>query len=114
MESDFPNCVVSVDGKHIRCINLRAAVSNFFNYKNFFSVVLIAIADTNLRFLAINLGAYGKERDSIFSDTPLGKELYSNTLDLPPSHCLPNTSADPQSFVMVGDEAIISISISIT
>ena len=106
VKTNFPNCVGSVDCKHIRYINPQAAGSNFFNYKKFFSVVLMAVADANLGFVAINVGAYGKEGDStVFWDSSLGKKLYSNTLNLPPLRCLPNTNANPQPFVMVGDEA---------
>lgn len=105
-KTNFPNCVGAIDGKHIRCINPRKSGSNFFNYKKFFSVVLMAIADANLRFIAIDVGAFGKEGDStVFRDSPLGKKLYSGKLNLPPLRCLPNTDENPQPFVMVGDEA---------
>lgn len=105
-KSNFPNCAGCVDGKHIRCINPRGGGSNFFNYKKFYSVILIAIADSNLQFVAIDVGAYGKEGDStVFRDSPIGKKLYSGGLNLPPPRCLPNTRDNPQPFVMVGDEA---------
>lgn len=105
-KTNFPNCVGSVDGKHIRCINPRTGGSKFFNYKKYFSLVLMAVVDANLRFIAIDVGAYGKEGDStVLRDSPLGKKLYSNTLNLPPPRCLPNTFENPQPFVMVGDEA---------
>ena len=66
----------------------------------------MAVADANLRFVAIDVGAYGKEEDStVFRDSPLGKKLYSDTLNLPPPRFLPDTSENPQPFIMVGDEA---------
>lgn len=103
--TNFPNCVGAVDGKHIRCINPRMAGSNFFNYKKFFSIVLMAIVDSDLNFIAIDVGAFGKEGDStVFRDSPLGKKLYSGSLNLPPPRNLPNTP-NPQPFVMVADEA---------
>lgn len=106
LKTDFPNCVGTIDGKHIRCINPRRGGSNFFNYKKYFSVVLMAVADANLRFVAIDVGAYGKEGDStVFRDSPLGRKLYSATLNLPPPRNFPNTNGNPQPFVMVGDEA---------
>ena len=106
VKTNFPNCVGAIDGKHVRCINPRAAESNFLNYKKFFSVVLMAVADANLHLVAINVGAYGKEGDStVFRDSPLGNKLCSNTLNLPPPRCLPDTNENPQHFVMVGDEA---------
>ena len=105
-QTNFPNCIGAVDGKHIRCINPIKGGSNFINYKKYFSIVLIAVADANLNFIAIDVGAYGKEGDStVFRDSPLGKKLYSGNLNIPPPRHLPNTDKDPQPFVMVGDEA---------
>ncbi|XP_066598912.1 uncharacterized protein [Prorops nasuta] len=105
-KTDFPNCFGAVDGKHIRCINPIKGESNYFNYKKYFSIVLMAVADANLNFIAIDVGAYGKEGDSaIFRNCPLGKKLYSGNLNLPPPRCLPKTTENPQPFVVVGDEA---------
>lgn len=105
-KTNFPNCVGAIDGKNIRCTNPKKSGSKYFNYKNFFSVVLMAIVDANLCFIAIDVGAYGKEGDSfVFRDSPLGKKLYSDTLNLPAPRCLPNTNTNPQPFVFVGDEA---------
>lgn len=105
-KTNFPNCVGSIDGKHIRCTNPKNSGSKYFNYKKFSSVVLMAIADANLCFTTIDVGAYGKEGDSsVFRDSPLGKKLYSGQLNLPAPRCLPNTNTNPQPFVFVGDEA---------
>ena len=41
--------------------------SLFHNYKNYFSVVLLAIADANYKFIYIDVGAFGKDSDSSFS-----------------------------------------------
>lgn len=66
----------------------------------------MAVADANLSFIAINVGAYGQEGDStVFRDSPLGKKLYAGQLKLPEPQCLPQTESNPQPFVMVGDEA---------
>jgi hypothetical protein len=35
-----------------------------FNYKDFFSVALMAVADTNYRFVYVDIGSYGKDWDS--------------------------------------------------
>ncbi|KAJ8873947.1 hypothetical protein PR048_024786 [Dryococelus australis] len=88
---NVPNCVGSVDEKHVRCINPVRGGSNLFNYKKFFSVILIAVADSNLRVVAIGVGAYGKEGDCTFKFTI--------------TRCLPNTRGNPQPFIMVGDKA---------
>lgn len=105
-KTNFPNCVGTIDGKHVRCRNPLNSGSQYFNYKKYFSVILMAIADANLCFVAIDVGAYGKAGDStIFRDSPLGRQLYSGQLNLPPPRCLPNMDNYPQPFVLVGDEA---------
>ncbi|XP_077139379.1 uncharacterized protein LOC143804805 [Ranitomeya variabilis] len=43
----FPNCLGTVDGKYIRIAKLAGSGSEFFNYKKYFSIVLMAIADAN-------------------------------------------------------------------
>lgn len=65
---NFPNCVAGVDGKHICIFYSKKSGSLFFNYKDYFSIVLLAMVDANCIFLFVDVGAYGKEGDSsIFS-----------------------------------------------
>ncbi|XP_050064293.1 uncharacterized protein LOC126553165 [Aphis gossypii] len=78
VKTNFPNCLGAIDGKHIRCKNPSNSGSLFFNYKKFFSVVLMAVADANLQFITIDVGSYGREGDSnIFKECPFGKMLYA-------------------------------------
>ncbi|XP_008180130.1 protein ALP1-like [Acyrthosiphon pisum] len=105
-KTNFPNCLGAIDGKHIRCKGPNNSGSLYFNYKKYFSIVLMAIADANLCFIAIDFGAYGKEGDSnVFKESCFGKKLYSNQLKLPELANLPNTNEHPQPFVFIGDEA---------
>ena len=34
----------------------------FFNYKDYYSTVLLAIVDANCKFIAVDVGSYGKEQ----------------------------------------------------
>nr|CAI5821607.1 unnamed protein product [Callosobruchus analis] len=56
----------------------------FYNYKNYFSIVLTAVVDANYRFLMIDVGAYGKDSDAgVFSNLPIYQNIENGTLPLP-------------------------------
>jgi hypothetical protein len=59
----FPNCVGSIGGKHIRLKCPSNSGSMYYNYKHYYSVVLQMLADARYRFIAIDVGAYGKQSD---------------------------------------------------
>nr|CAH7733261.1 unnamed protein product [Callosobruchus chinensis] len=73
--TNFPNCVGSVDGKHIRLISPLHSGSAFYNYKKFYSVVLLAVVDSEYRFIAVDVGAYGRDSDSSDEAFPLNNNF---------------------------------------
>lgn len=67
----------------------------------------MAVVDANLNFITIDVGSYGHEGDSnVFKECPFGKQLYEGKLNIPEPIVLPNTSANPQPYVFIGDEAL--------
>jgi len=89
--TNFPNCIGAVDGKHIRIRKPNESASQFFNYKNYFSTVLMAVADADYCFISVEVGAYGSSSVSnVFKNSTFGKLLESNKLNIPDPRVLPS------------------------
>jgi len=95
----------AVDGKHIAIRKPLLSGSSFYNYKQYFSIVLMATVDANYRFTTINVGSMGRFSDAnIFANSSLGKMLNSGSLQLPePKPLAGQNTGTP--YVFVGDEA---------
>ena len=61
---NFPNCIGAIDGKHVMIQCPFNSCSLFYNYKLYFSVVLLAVASADYRFVMVDVGAYGSSNDS--------------------------------------------------
>lgn len=107
LRTNFPNCIGAIDGKHIRLQKPINSGSLFFNYKGFFSIVLLALVDADYCFTVINVGSYGANTDSnIFKNSVFGEKLHANAFNIPTPQTLPgDDDGTPMPFVIVGDEA---------
>ena len=81
--------------------------SLFYNYKSYFSIVLLVVASADYRFFIVDIGAYGSSNDSGFlNNTALFKCLKKKKLGIPPSKQLPNDTKETHvPHVLLGDEA---------
>jgi hypothetical protein len=103
--TNFPNFLGTVDGKHIRLRKPTESGSLYYNYKHYFSVLLLAICDSNYLFVSVDIGAFGKISDSsIFKDSLFYKKLIDNSLNIPDSKPISSIDPEPMPYVIVGDE----------
>lgn len=100
---NFPNCVGSIDGKHIAIKCPPNSGSNYFCYKGFFSIVLLAIVDPFYKFITVDIGNYGRLSDSGIFENSIFYRVYLNGKSLLPPKPLPG-SEDTTPQVLIGDE----------
>lgn len=104
---NFPHTVGAIDGKHIRITNPALGGFNYFNYKRYFSIVLLAVVDYDYRFTYMDVGAVGSESDAgVFAQSRLSALLDTAEANLPPSEpFLEDPSGPPMPYFLVGDDA---------
>ena len=104
---NYPNCVGAIDGKHIAIRAPLGSASLYFNYKNYFSIVLVAVVDAGYRFVIVDVGNYGSNSDTgIFKHLHFGQKFLMNDLELPPRKPLPGfPEAGLLLHCFIGDEA---------
>ena len=91
---NFPHALGAIDGKHVRIRKPRSAHSDYFNYKKFHSIILLAVADANYKFLYVNCGAKGRAGDSgIFEGSDFQIDLDGGDMPIPPAQPLPSDNS---------------------
>ena len=97
----FSNCAGAINGKHVPLINSFNSGSTYFNYKSFFSIVLLALVDADYKFLYVNVGCQGRISDGgVFKNLELYHLLVNGELNLPESRQLPDLSSLNDSFLV--------------
>lgn len=101
----FYNCLGAIDGKHIAIRKPENTGSAYYNYKGFYSIVLLAVVDANKQFVMVDAGINGRISDGgVMFYSKFGELFEQNRLNLPEPNCLPNTNVR-FPFVFVADEA---------
>ncbi|XP_029168797.1 protein ANTAGONIST OF LIKE HETEROCHROMATIN PROTEIN 1-like isoform X2 [Nylanderia fulva] len=102
---NVPNCIGAVDGKHITLQCPPNSGSLFYNYKKYYSIVLMAVANHVYRFTLVDVGAYGGNSDGgIFNDSLIGENLKNENLNLPKeTFKLPGSQICTPTFLLADD-----------
>lgn len=102
---NLPNCAGSIDGKHIRIRAPSNSGSAFYNYKGYFSMLLLAVTDADGMFLTVDVGEYGRNSDGrALRESNLMKSFTNETLRLPDDDPLPGEN-QKFPYYFIGDEA---------
>lgn len=97
----FPNCLGAVDGKHVRIRPPPDCGAYYYNYKQFHSIVLMGIANSNYEFIMFDVGTNGRISDGgVINNTFFYKALVRGRLNLPEVNQRNNLP-----YVFIGDEA---------
>ncbi|KAK4882424.1 hypothetical protein RN001_005743 [Aquatica leii] len=102
---NFPNCIGAIYGKHIAMQAPNNAGSEFFNYKDYHSIVLLGICDANYLFTMVDISASGRQSDGgIFKNALFYEQITNDCLNKPEAKYIPNTNIKTP-FLLFGDEA---------
>ena len=78
--------------KHIRIHCPPNPGSQYFNYKQYHSIVLQAVVEANLKFVTANVGAYGEQSDGGgFQNSALHQSLETRSFQVPEDTVLPHS-----------------------
>lgn len=87
---NFPNCVGAVDGNQVGIKKPPHTGSFYYNYKNSFSIVLMAVVNSKYKFFMADAGINGRlSNGGVFSETKFGRLFKDKSLRLPEPQCLP-------------------------
>ena len=91
-----------MDGKHICIKQPSNSGSYYYNYKNWFIIVLLAVVDANYQFVLVDVGCNGRISDNrVYQNSKISLAFEENTLNI---RSLTENSM-PIPFMIVADDA---------
>ena len=101
---NMPHVIVAIDGKCIRMQYPKFSGIQYYNYKGFFSLVLMAICDANYCFTLFDVGQFGSNNDSgILANSKMGEAIENGSLKVPDFAKI-NADTGKIPYYFIGDE----------
>ena len=101
---NMPHVIGAIDGKCIRMRYPKFSGIQYYNYKGFFSLVLMAICDANYCFTLFDVGQFRSNNDSgILANSKMGEAIENVSLKVPDFAKI-NADTGKIPYYFIGDE----------
>ncbi len=99
------HAIGAIDGKHVPLKCPKKSGTVFYNYKGFYSIILLALVDGDYKFLWVDVGQNGSSSDAqIFNQCELKEVIEDGMIGFPPEDPLPKDDR-PMPYFILGDDA---------
>ena len=79
----MPHCLGTLDGKHVEIRKPASSGSLWYNYKGFFSMLLLGICDARYYFSYVDVGEYGSNNDSgVVKNSRMSRKFGANKMNI--------------------------------
>lgn len=102
---NFPHVLGAIDGKHVAIRCPKSTGSIYYNYKGFYSIVMLALVDGDYRFIWVDAGSNGACSDAqIWNACVLKQSIDDEEIGIPDGKPVVEGEQDVPYF-LVGDDA---------
>ena len=102
---NMPHCLGALDGKHVGIRKPAFSGSLWYNYKGFFSMVILSICDARYWFSYVYVGEYGSKNDSgVLKNSRMGRKFGVNKMNIPGPAKIPESDDLELLYLLLGDE----------
>ncbi|XP_077371324.1 putative nuclease HARBI1 isoform X1 [Festucalex cinctus] len=102
---NFHHTLGAIDGRHVAIQGLTHSGSPKHNYKGYSSIVMLAVVDSQYKFMYLDVGCIGSKSDAgIFKHSEFYTALEEGVAAVPPPEPLPGDD-HPTPYFFVGDDS---------
>ena len=104
----MPHTIGCIDREHVRIECPKLSRTLYYNYKGFYSLVLMAVCDANYCFSLIDIGQYGSNNDSgVLAASKMGQLFEDNEMNLLSSSKISESDDFDFTYFLLGDEIFL-------